>query len=172
MNAPEVLLRLLWQGCQRPAFDRFHDEDLLAMLHDDIVTFPGFYTSRIPIKEINLDQDHVNLRMFGQDLIQEFRTVMEGKTDPFGQSLFLFLPEETEFVVLLRDGIVFLIEPVQHEDIKIVYPASLQFFLEVFLTVFIGLAEVSREFFRQDETVPWFSLNHTFFTAISLCPSR
>lgn len=62
---------------------------------------------------------------------------MIGKADFFCLSFYFFLCKETKRIALFCNRIIFIIDPMKHQYIKIVNTAAFQFDIKVFLTVVV-----------------------------------
>ena len=76
--------------------------------------------------------------MFGEDLIQQLRAVMIGKTDGLCLAFGFQLPQKAELIQLFTDGIVGSVEPVEHVHIKIVHAAPFQLLPENLPALVVG----------------------------------
>ena len=70
------------------------DEDGFAVTAGGFIEFRSPQGRAVPVEVVDLEQDALHFRMLGQYPIQQFRAVVEGKSDPLYPSLCLYFLQE------------------------------------------------------------------------------
>ena len=133
------------------------------MLPADLIAFPGLYFVILKIHIIELDLNHFNFRMIGQNLIQSLRGIVERHAQMTDFSFLLQF--QCDFkgscaFILLHAGSA---EGVHQIEVKVFHTAGIQLLLEQRTDVLFLLEVVGRQLVGQNVPVPGITGRQTFF---------
>lgn len=153
MQVGDVTQGALRQLYQVAAFHRLHHDDRFAMLCA-YLALPSL-DGRIVIAHIvQLQLNKFHLRVFGQDLIQHLRLIVEGKPHMADESLRFQLQRLLIGPALLKFLKIPLALGVHQVKIKVLYPAAFQLLLEQRSHLFLRLKQRVGNLIRQQKALP------------------
>ena len=157
------LLSRLGQLNQAAALDGFHNNGALAVLAADFQALPGLHRRIVEVHIVQLDLHHLDLGIFGEDLVQNWGFIVEGDAkvldftfcEQFQRSLVTtqgFVPPEAVGILGMHQV-----------EVKILHTAGFQLLLEQGTDILVFLDEVAGEFIDQDVLVPGIAGGQAFF---------
>ena len=119
---------LCWFGDrrERPALDRFHDDDRLFVAGGHLVAETGLHLGVVPIEVIELQLYILHLWMLAEDLFQKLGVAVEGKAKVFHLARFLELMNKIKGVKFFRLGIGARLHAMQPVVIDVLHAEALQ----------------------------------------------
>ena len=126
MDILKQLFHLFRRIGEVAALDRLHDGDKLSVFSGRFIVGAGGDLGVLPVRIIDLHLDEIHLRMLRQQLVQQFRPGVEGKTQVADQSLFLLLPHKVPEMQLLITLVVVFHQRMQQVVIEVSRAGPLQ----------------------------------------------
>ena len=113
------------------SLDWFHYDDIFVVLSCNFPASSGLDLRVLPISPVKLKLDKFSFRMFCQNIIQDFRSVMKRETKVLDQSLFLLLQEILPEAPLIEFRYAVLIERVQEIEIEVACTGSFKRYIQL-----------------------------------------
>ena len=149
--------------------DLLHTANRLVELSTDLIAFPALNRRILIVYIVKLNLYDFNFRIVCQNLLQDFRTIMEG--DSHVAYLPLCLQRKSIFIrmTFFIMCIVSCALRMHQIKIKILYSARFQLALKERADIRFCLEKITRQFVRQNIPIPRITAGQTFFP-FSLLP--
>lgn len=152
MQVGDVTQGVLRQLYQVAAFHRLHHDDRFTMLCAYLAALPSLDGRTVIAHIVQLHKFH--LWVFGQDLIQHLRLIVEGKSHMADEPLRFQLQRLLIGPALLKFLKIPLALGVHQVKIKVLHPAAFQLLLEQRPHHFLRLKQRVGKLIRQQKALP------------------
>ena len=136
--------------CETAAADRFHDDHRFSMLSADFIAFSGLNRRVIIVDIVELELYHLYLRILGEDLVKNLRTVMERDSKMADLSLFLEFQCRLIRMTFLELFKLFNILGMHQIKVKILHSAAFQLGLKKRADILFFFEEISCQLIREN----------------------
>ena len=92
----------------------------------DLIQHPALHAGAVVVRVVELDLHHLDVRLFGEDLLQQGGLVVEGDADVPDAALRLQLPGHRESIAGAVFGIIYRVHGMHQVEVEVVHPAGLQ----------------------------------------------
>lgn len=154
MQVGDVTQGVLRQLYQVAALHRLHHDDRFAMLCAYLAALPSLDGRTVIAHIVQLQLHKFHLWVFGQDLIQHLRLIVEGKSHMADESLRFQLQRLLIGPALLKFLKIHLALGVHQVKIKVLHPAAFQLLLEQRPHLFLRLKQRVENLIRQQKALP------------------
>ena len=136
--------------CETAAADRFHDDHRFSVLSADFIAFSGLNRRVIIVDIVELELYHLDLRILGEDLVKDLRTVMERDSKMADLSFFLEFQCRLIRMTFLELFELFNILGMHQVKVKILHSTAFQLGLKKRADILFFFEEISCQLIREN----------------------
>ena len=147
--------RLCGKIYKSTTLNRLHNNDFFAVLNSYIVASLALNAGIIIVEIVDLQLNHLNLRLFGKNLIQNIRRIVERHSNVAYFALFVQLVNNLKGVALFVFGIGKTLECMEKIKVKILYAANFELLLEQRTNLFFFFKKPIGKLICQNIFISW-----------------